>query len=77
MEAETGFTPEGLIASFRRQIDGLAESLTAGNARDYLNLPDEENSVAAVNRLPGLRSRTPAMLVDELRANREEGRVST
>ena len=77
VEAETGFTPEGLIESFRRQIDGLAESLTAGNARDYLNLPDEENSVAAVNRLPGLRSRTPAMLVDELRANREEGRVST
>ncbi len=76
-QAETGFTPEGLIESFRRQIDGLAESLTAGNARDYLNLPDEENSVAAVNRLPGLRSRTPAMLVDELRANREEGRAST
>ena len=76
-EPETGFTPECLMESFRRQIDGLAENLTAGNARDYLHLPDEENSVAAVNRLPGLRSRTPALLADELRGDGEEGRVST
>ena len=76
-DPETGFTPECLIESFRHQIDGLAENLTARNARDYLYLPDEENSVAAVNRLPGLHSRTPAMLADELRANGEEGRVST
>ncbi len=76
-EPETGFTPECLMESFRRQIDGLAENLTAGNARDYLHLPDEENSVAAVNRLPGLGSRTPALLADELRGDGEEGRVST
>ena len=75
-EPETGFTAGCLMESFRRQIDGLAENLTAGNARDYLHLPDEENSVAAVNRLPGLRSRTPALLADELRGDGEEGRVS-
>ncbi len=76
-ESETGFTPECLMESFRRQIDGLAENLTAGNARDYLHLPDEENAVAAVNRLPGLGSLPPALLADEMQAHGEEDRVST
>ena len=75
--AETGFTAACLMESFRRQIDGLAENLTAGNARDYLHLPDEENAVAAVNRLPGIGSLTPALLVDEQHATGEENRVSS
>ena len=75
-EAETGFTAGCLMESFRRQIDGLAANLTAGNARDYLHLPDEENAVAAVNRLPGLGSLNPALLVDDRYAAGAGNRVS-
>ena len=62
-DRDIGFTAESLIESFRRQVDSLAESLTAWNAADHLDLP-EHSLVASVNRLPGLYSRPAAVLAE-------------
>jgi hypothetical protein len=49
-DPEIGLSPAGLMDSLRNVIDGLADNLTAGNAADYVDLPDQ-SPVATVRRL--------------------------
>jgi ATP-dependent 26S proteasome regulatory subunit len=50
--AGAGLTAEAVAEALGRQIDTLADSLTAANAADYLDLPGNAQ-VAGVRRLPG------------------------
>jgi ATP-dependent 26S proteasome regulatory subunit len=50
--AEPALTAEAVIEALRQQTDSLADNLTADNALDYLDLPDNAR-VAVVRRLRG------------------------
>lgn len=49
---DVGLTAAGLLATFRNQIDGVADNLTPHNAGDYVDLPEHAH-VAQVRRLRG------------------------
>jgi SpoVK/Ycf46/Vps4 family AAA+-type ATPase len=61
--AAVGLTALALIDALRRHIDGLADSLTAENAADYLDVP-EHTRVVSLRRLHGAAGQMPFLLND-------------
>jgi SpoVK/Ycf46/Vps4 family AAA+-type ATPase len=62
-EGAVGLTAEAVREALRQHIDALADNLTADNAADYLDLP-ENARVAAVRRLRPGGSGLPYLLSD-------------
>jgi hypothetical protein len=63
VEAEAGLTAAAVIDALRRQLDTLADNLSATNAADYLDLP-ENARVASVRRLRDACGYLPSLLTD-------------
>ena len=61
---DVGISGNCLIGALERQVESLAENLTAYNAADYVDLPDHTH-VAAVRRLRGSNGHLGRLVAEE------------